>query len=123
MNIQSNGSTVFFDGSCPICTAEINQYKALTPKTEIQWLDVTEPNFIPPDGQTKEQLMQRFHVLNNNAELLSGAAAFVYLWEQLPGWRRLAVIGKMPGAMEVLEFGYTNFLKVRPLIQSFFTKN
>jgi len=123
MNIQSNGSTVFFDGSCPICTAEINQYKALTPKTEIQWLDVTEPNFIPPDGQTKEQLMQRFHVLNNNAELLSGAAAFVYLWEQLPGWRRLAVIRKIPGAMEVLEFGYTNFLKVRPLIQSFFTKN
>jgi 3-demethoxyubiquinol 3-hydroxylase len=79
MNIQSNGSTVFFDGSCPICTAEINQYKALTPKTEIQWVDVSEPNFIPPDGQTKEQLMQRFHVLNNNDELLSGAAAFVYL--------------------------------------------
>ena len=123
MNIQSNGSTVFFDGSCPICTTEINQYKTLTPITEIQWIDVSQTSFIPPKGQTKEQLMQRFHVLNYNAELLSGAAAFVYLWKQLPGWKRLAVIEKIPGAMQVLEFGYTNFLKVRPRIQSLFKKN
>ena len=123
MNIQSNGSTVFFDGSCPICTTEINQYKTLTPITEIQWIDVSQPSFIPPKGQTKEQLMQRFHVLNYNAQLLSGAAAFVYLWKQLPGWKRLAVIEKIPGAMQVLEFGYTNFLKVRPRILSLFKKN
>jgi predicted DCC family thiol-disulfide oxidoreductase YuxK len=123
MNIQSNGSTVFFDGSCPICTAEINQYKALTPMTKIQWLDVTQSSFIPPEGQTIEQLMERFHVLNHNAELLSGAAAFVYLWKQLPGWKRLAAIEKIPGAMQVLEFGYTKFLKIRPKVQLLFKKN
>ena len=123
MNIQSNGSTVFFDGSCPICTTEINQYKTLTPITEIQWIDVSQPSFIPPKGQTKEQLMQRFHVLNNNGELISGAAAFVYLWEQLPGWRRLAVVAKIPGALDLMEFGYKAFLKIRPQVQSLIKKN
>lgn len=123
MKSESNGSTVFFDGSCPLCTAEINQYKVLTPITEIRWVDVTEPNFTPPDGQTKEQLKQRFHVLNNNGDLISGAAAFVYLWEQLPGWRRLAVIAKIPVALDVMEFGYKAFLKIRPQVQSFIKKN
>ena len=123
MKNESSGSTVFFDGSCPLCTAEINQYKVLIPITEIRWVDVTEPNFTPPDGQTKEQLMQRFHVLNNNGELISGAAAFVYLWEQLPGWKRLAVIAKIPGALNVMEFGYKAFLKIRPQVQSFIKKN
>lgn len=123
MKSESNGSTVFFDGSCPLCTAEINQYKVLTPITEIRWVDVTEPNFTPSDGQTKEQLKQRFHVLNNNGDLISGAAAFVYLWEQLPGWRRLAVIAKIPGALDVMEFGYKAFLKIRPQVQSFIKKN
>ena len=122
MKNESSGSTVFFDGSCPICSAEINQYKVLIPITEIRWVDVTEPNFKPPDGQTKEQLMQRFHVLNNNGELISGAAAFVYLWEQLPGWRRLAVIAKIPGALDLMEFGYKAFLKIRPQVQSLIKK-
>jgi len=122
MKNESSGSTVFFDGSCPICTAEINQYKVLIPITEIRWVDVTEPNFTPPDGQTKERLMQRFHVLNNNGELISGAAAFVYLWEQLPGWRRLAVIAKIPGALDLMEFGYKAFLKIRPQVQSLIKK-
>jgi predicted DCC family thiol-disulfide oxidoreductase YuxK len=66
--------------------------------------------------------MIRFHVFKPNGELISGAAAFVHVWEQLPKWRLLAVIAKFPGVLELMEFGYNSFLKIRPRIQSLFKK-
>ena len=122
MEPDKNASTVLFDGSCPLCTLEINQYKAITPIGQINWVDVSSPEFIPPMGQSKEVLMQRFHVIKPNGELISGAAAFVHIWEKLPGWRRLAAIAKLPGAISVMEFGYVKFLKIRPKVQSLFKK-
>ena len=122
METDKNASTVLFDGSCPLCTLEINQYKAITPIGQINWVDVSSPEFIPPMGQSKEGLMQRFHVIKPNGELISGAAAFVHIWEKLPGWRRLAAIAKLPGAINVMEFGYVKFLKIRPKVQSLFKK-
>ena len=64
--------------------------------------------------------MQRFHVIKPDGDLVSGAAAFVHVWEQLPRWRRLAALTKIPGALCVMELGYTNFLKIRPRVQSLF---
>ena len=122
METDKNASTVLFDGSCPLCTLEINQYKAITPIGQINWVDVSSPEFIPPMGQSKEVLMQRFHVIKPNGELISGAAAFVHIWEKLPGWQRLAAIAKLPGAISVMEFGYVKFLKIRPKVQSLFKK-
>ena len=110
-------STVLYDGSCPLCTVEINQYKKISLDGKINWVDVSSSEFVPPVGQSKEALMQRFHVIKPNGDLVSGAAAFVHVWEQLPGWSRLATVAKVPGALEVMEFGYDKFLKIRPKIQ------
>jgi predicted DCC family thiol-disulfide oxidoreductase YuxK len=122
MQSEENTSTVLFDGSCPICTAEINQYKLITPTSQIYWVDVSAPDFVVPTGKTKEELMQRFHVIKPSGEYISGAAAFVHVWQLLPGWKRLAAVAKLPGALELMEFGYTNFLKIRPRVQSLFKK-
>lgn len=122
MHTDPTTSTVLYDGSCPMCTLEIDQYKLITPKGQINWVDVTSPGFIPPVGTSTETLMQRFHVIQPNGTLISGAAAFVHVWEKLPGWRRLAAVAKLPGALGVLDFGYENFLKIRPRLQSFLKK-
>lgn len=115
-------TTVLFDGSCPLCTAEINQYKLITPAGPIKWVDVSTPEFTVPAGLSREELMQRFHVIKPNGDLISGATAFVHVWEQLPGWNRLASVAKLPGALSGLEFLYTSFLKIRPKIQMLFKK-
>jgi ubiquinone biosynthesis monooxygenase Coq7 len=111
-------STVLYDGSCPLCTVEINQYKKISLDGKINWVDVSSSEFVPPVGQSKGALMQRFHVIKPNGDLVSDAAAFVHVWEQLPGWSRLATVAKVPGALDVMEFGYDKFLKIRPKIQS-----
>jgi len=54
--------------------------------------------------------------------VVSGAAAFVFVWEKLPKFRYLAALSKLPGMPYAMEFGYVNFLKVRPQLQAFFVK-
>jgi predicted DCC family thiol-disulfide oxidoreductase YuxK len=49
--------------------------------------------------------------------LLSGAQAFLALWAALPGWRWLALAGRLPGAAWAMERGYRIFLRWRPALQ------
>jgi len=61
--------------------------------------------------------MARFHVMRQDGQLVSGAQAFLVLWAALPGWRWLAVVGRLPGALWVMERSYLYFLRFRPLLQ------
>ncbi len=122
MVIEKNCTNVLYDGSCPLCALEINQYRKIIPDSPIHWVDVSRPEFTAPLGQTKATLMQRFHVVQPDGELISGAAAFVSVWEKLPKFRYLAALSKLPGMLNAMEFGYVNFLKIRPRLQAFFIK-
>ena len=122
MVIEKNCTNVLYDGSCLLCALEINQYRKIIPDSPIHWVDVSSPEFTAPLGQTKASLMQRFHVVQPDGELISGAAAFVSVWEKLPKFRYLAALSKLPGMLNAMEFGYVNFLKIRPRLQTFFIK-
>lgn len=119
---QSQCVEVYFDGSCPMCRREIAVYQNVTPDQPIAWVDVSKADTSLPQGQTREQLMARFHTRTAQGELLSGAAAFVHVWAQLPGWRVLAWLAKVPGMLWLMEKAYTGFLPVRPKIQRFVLK-
>jgi ubiquinone biosynthesis monooxygenase Coq7 len=111
-------SAVLFDGSCPLCRREIAMYRELPAVAPIEWIDISLPNYKPPAGITRRALMQRFHVVAPNGELLSGARAFVQVWSQLPGWRHLARLAKLPMAMAFMEMLYRFFLLFRPWMQA-----
>jgi predicted DCC family thiol-disulfide oxidoreductase YuxK len=70
-----------------------------------------------PSGTTREQLLARFHVRGSDGQLLSGAQAFLALWAALPGWRWLALAGRLPGAGWAMERLYRVFLRWRPALQ------
>jgi len=122
MAIEKKCTNVLYDGSCPLCALEIKQYQKIKPDSPIHWVDVSSPEFTAPLGQTKASLMQRFHVVQPNGELISGAAAFVSVWEKLPKFRYLAALSKLPGMLSIMEFGYVNFLKIRPRVQALMVK-
>ena len=109
--------TVFYDGACPLCRREIGVYRGLPPDTPVCFVDVSDSAVPLPPGTSREQLLARFHVRGRDAQLLSGAQAFIALWAELPGWRWLAWAARLPGVAWVMERSYRFFLRWRPALQ------
>ena len=117
---QSPPLTVLYDGACPLCRREIGIYRGLQPlhsDSPVCFADVSDAALPLPPGTTREQLLARFHVRGRDGELLSGAQAFLALWAALPGWRWLALAGRVPGAAWLMERTYRLFLRWRPALQ------
>ena len=112
--------TVLYDGACPLCRREIGIYHGLRPlqsDSPVCFADVNDTALRLPLGTTREQLLARFHVRGRDGALLSGAQAFLALWAAVPGWRWLALAGRLPGAAWLMERGYRLFLRWRPMLQ------
>jgi predicted DCC family thiol-disulfide oxidoreductase YuxK len=117
---ETSKSTIYYDGSCPLCRAKIAHYRGTDPAGALCFGDVSGTDASLPSGLTRQQAMQRFHVRSGNGKLLSGVAAFVEVWSRLPKWRWVARAAAVPAAITVLELGYRLFLPVRPLISRAF---
>lgn len=113
--------TVLYDGACPLCRREISHVQGLadrSPDSRLCFVDVSHAG----DGngrfsEERETLLARFHVQRADGSRLDGAAAFVAMWERLPGWRWLARLARLPGMLAVFELGYRGFLGLRPGMQ------
>ena len=123
-SIQTSKSlTVFFDGSCPICSKEVNFYKMRAGADELSWVDVSDEEIsIPIQTRSREELMARFHVLSSSGELVSGGAAFAELWASLPAFKIFGKIFKLPILSYLIDVGYDIFLTLRPKFQNLFHK-
>ena len=113
-------STVYFDGSCPLCRAEIGYYRREDQVGALCFVDISEAGTTPPEGVTQQRAMKRFYVRASDGRVLSGAAAFVEVWTRLPRWRWAARTASLPGALATLELGYRMFLPVRRFISHVF---
>ena len=121
MTDQTGGITVFYDGSCPLCTAEIGIYRHCAGAETVAFIDVSvhEPGTIVT-GLDKATALKRFHVRDADGTLVSGAEGFGHLWLVLPAWRWLGRIVLLPGVLQVSEAVYRGFLVVRPALQWMF---
>jgi predicted DCC family thiol-disulfide oxidoreductase YuxK len=107
--------TVYFDGSCPLCRAEIAIYRRLPEADSMAWVDVSA-------GQDLGELscsaaMARFHVRDGLGRLYSGAAAFSRMWRLFPGWRWLGWFTAWLHMSWASEGVYRLFLVFRPSLQ------
>ncbi len=107
---------VYYDGSCPLCTAEIRHYAGQPGADNLDFVDISRDGANPGADLTPRDAMRRFHVRRADGRLLSGARAFVAIWELLPRWRWAARIAGLPGMPTLMELGYRTFLPVRPLL-------
>ena len=122
MESQLPKSTVYFDGSCPLCRAEIGYYQRKDQYSALCFVDISETGGILLEGITQERAMKRFHVRASDGRVLSGAAAFVEVWTRLPRWRWAARLAGLPGVTPLLEVGYRLFLPIRPYLSKTFGK-
>ena len=113
---------VLYDGECPLCRREIAHVRGLAQgraDSGLCFVDISggagSDSSFAADRAT---LMARFHVQRADGSRLDGARAFVAMWQRLPGWRWLARLSRLPGALALLEWAYRGFLRVRPALQA-----
>lgn len=112
----SGKPSVYYDGGCPLCRAEIATYQRTAGGDSLRWVDaqgcVSEELGA---GLERSAALARLHVRRADGTLVQGAAAFVEVWSALPRWRWLARIARVPGMLPLMDVGYALFLRVRPL--------
>lgn len=106
--------TVYFDGSCALCSLEIRHYASKADCCRIEFIDVSEKHITTYAGVSPDELMRRFHVRLADGTLVAGARAFVVTWNELPNWRWLAKIAQVPVVFFIMELLYDGFLRIRP---------
>jgi len=113
--------SIYYDGGCPLCRAEIEHYRRCEGAERLRFIDVGRDVAAPPlgPGLDRNTALRRFHVRDAEGRLVSGAAAFARLWRTLPGWRwlgrllDLSVLGQRP-LLPVAEAAYRLSLPLRP---------
>jgi len=108
--------TVYFDGSCALCSVEIDHYARQRGAQGLCFVDASTPGAQTGDNLSRDLALRRFHVRRADGQLVSGASAFVTIWETLPAWKLLARLVRLPGVIFILEGAYRLFLPVRPLM-------
>lgn len=101
--------TVYFDGSCPLCRAEIAYYGRQQGASQLCFRDVSQHDGQLEPDLARETAMARFHVRQSDGNLVSGAAWFVSIWRLLPRWRWAARMAAIPGVMWLLVNAATLF--------------
>jgi predicted DCC family thiol-disulfide oxidoreductase YuxK len=108
--------TVWFDGDCPLCRAEISLYQRLDQKAgRIDFVDLTGDGTCP---LTRAEMLARFHAQETGGPLISGARAFAAMWKQVTPFQPLGYLAQLPLILPFLDWLYSQFLKVRPRLQT-----
>lgn len=110
---------VYYDGACPLCSAEIATYRRRRGAERLAWIDVSAD---ADAGQlcgdlTREQALARFHVRDRTGRLVSGGAAFAVLWSELPAFAWLGRLFRLRLPARLLDVAYDAFLKRRSAFQ------
>ena len=96
---------VYYNESCNICRAEINLYKKQK-NDNIEWVDVTNNKQAEIETLKDDKtLLRRLHV-KEGEKIISGAKAFLMVWNKLPKYRFLYQILKLPVIFHIFSFGY-----------------
>jgi predicted DCC family thiol-disulfide oxidoreductase YuxK len=117
---EAPACTIFHDGSCPLCRAEIAFYRRRTPDVPMRFVDVSTaaPDEWVAEGLRGADAMRRFHVRDQDGRLTSGAEAFGLLWRNHAGFRWLGRLVRLPVIGAMAELAYRCFLvTLRPVVQ------
>ena len=96
---------VYYNESCNICRAEINHYKKQNIE-EIDWVDIT--NNVAAEKETLKDdkaLLRRLHV-KKDGKVFSGAEAFLLVWKNIPKYRFLYSIFRLPVIFQIFSLTY-----------------
>jgi predicted DCC family thiol-disulfide oxidoreductase YuxK len=111
--------TVFYDGGCSICAAEISRYRSQQSPERLIFVDISAADFDPAAyGLTREAVEREMHAIDGDGVVYTGVAAFTAIWRVVPGlfYSVLAEILDLPGISLLARLGYRVFARYRYLL-------
>jgi predicted DCC family thiol-disulfide oxidoreductase YuxK len=98
--------TLFYDGQCPVCNAEIARLEAHADENLV-CVDIHSEASSPPID--RQALFSQLHLLKADGQLLVGLEANVAAWQHTK-WRVLSGILLWPTIRWFAEFAYRGWL-------------
>lgn len=111
---QTPKATIFFDGSCPMCSREIAHYRRLRTADQLYWIDIaSDVEKLADYGLDSDIVMSRFHVLDASGNWQTGAWGFAEMWSHLPYYRWLSSFLNAFHLLPSVDRGYRHFARWR----------
>jgi predicted DCC family thiol-disulfide oxidoreductase YuxK len=90
---------MYYNGDCPVCSAEMRHYARLCAATErsLKFIDASQrPEALAACRLRPDHLEQRVYLKDASGRIVSGLPALVQLWWRMPGYRWLAQLSSTP---------------------------
>lgn len=117
---RGNKQTIYYDGSCPLCTVFADTVASSSKKDSVVLKDITKDPL--PEGFSSEAVQREIHVVGKDGVLYKNADAILEVLSQYPLWRPLVWLGRLPGIRTMLPYGYNALARNRHAISRFFMK-
>lgn len=115
--MTQNRIQVYFDGLCHLCSREIDHYRKLKGSEQIEFVDITAPDFDPrKSGLDPVRVHREMHVRKSDGSLAIGVDAFIAIWDTLPRYQFAARLARNRIPHALLTAGYKVFARVRPYL-------
>jgi len=76
MNAVNFPLTIYFDGSCPLCTREIQLLTGFDTQQQLRVVDCSAADFAPVEGHARDAMMALIHARDAAGQWLIGAPVF-----------------------------------------------
>jgi predicted DCC family thiol-disulfide oxidoreductase YuxK len=105
---------VYYDGDCPVCSREMDRCRRLEGAEAIDFVDINrDMSALAADGVSYEAALARLYVRDAQGRLHKGIAAYAALFAELPRYRRLAWLVRLPGVRPLLDRIYVAGARLR----------
>jgi predicted DCC family thiol-disulfide oxidoreductase YuxK len=103
--MQQNKVTVYYDGACPKCVRDRQNYEKLSDKSgeEVCWFDITgQESRLQELGIDPQKALTELHVQDANGRIYSEIDAYILLMRKVPVLKPLAWMIGLPLIRPVL---------------------
>ncbi len=111
---------IFYDGSCVVCSTEIEVYRKQNPQDRLLFIDISSEAFSAcAYGKEQADFMAQMHVRDSTGKFFAGVDAFTLIWQAYPAgsvYRLFSRLVGLPGLNFLTRCGYVLFARYRHLL-------
>ena len=109
--------TVFYDGSCVVCSTEMEHYRHKDREGRLLLVDISATDFTAEQyNMDLQAFMYELHVIDQAGVVYAGIDAFRAIWQAFPASTLYGCMGtviNLPGINRLARLFYRGFARIR----------